>query len=253
MVHEGPSRTRCGGTRSERRSWRVRWVCTRSPLRRPPAGSIIATPCRIGATSSRNASSSIPSKCRRRGIGSTRSIPASLPRCREVPDIVNASAHSSHAYRSGLNLYFSFAVRPEDPAAMADRYRTCWQRIIETTAALGGGIAHHHGIGRVRAPYLHHDLGSAGIAVLRRVKAALDPTGIMNPGVLLPDTDGRIRLKWPAPSSPSTPVRPAFARSSSTQISTCWVARRCAPTCTHPAPGRVEQDAAQTVVRHAKR
>ena len=68
----------------------------------------------------------------------------------EVPDILNASAHSSHAYRSGLNLYFSFAVRPEDPAAMADRYRTCWQRIIETTAALGGGIAHHHGIGRVR-------------------------------------------------------------------------------------------------------
>ena len=108
----------------------------------------------------------------------------------DVPDILNASAHSSHAYRSGLNLYFSFAVRPEDPAAMADRYRTCWQRILDTTAALGGGIAHHHGIGRVRAPYLHHDLGNAGIAALRRVKAALDPTGIMNPGVLLPDTDG---------------------------------------------------------------
>jgi alkyldihydroxyacetonephosphate synthase len=105
----------------------------------------------------------------------------------EVPDLLNASAHSSHAYRSGLNLYFSFAVRPEDPAAMAERYRTCWHQIIDTTAALGGGIAHHHGIGRVRAPYLHHDLGAAGISVLRRVKTALDPTGIMNPGVLLPD------------------------------------------------------------------
>lgn len=105
----------------------------------------------------------------------------------EVPDILNASAHSSHAYRSGLNLYFSFAVRPEDPVHMAARYRTCWQLIIDTTAALGGGIAHHHGIGRVRADYLHHDLGAAGIAALRRVKAALDPAGIMNPGVLLPD------------------------------------------------------------------
>jgi alkyldihydroxyacetonephosphate synthase len=108
----------------------------------------------------------------------------------DVPDILNASAHSSHAYRSGLNLYFSFAVRPEDPGAMADRYRMCWQRIIDTTAALGGGIAHHHGIGRGRAPYLHHDLGAAGIAALHRVKTALDPTGIMNPGVLLPDADG---------------------------------------------------------------
>ncbi|HTO56439.1 MAG TPA: FAD-binding oxidoreductase, partial [Pseudomonadales bacterium] len=104
----------------------------------------------------------------------------------DVPDVVNASAHSSHAYRSGLNLYFSFAARPQDGAVMADRYRACWQRILETTAALGGGIAHHHGIGRVRAPYLHHDLGTAGIATLRRVKAALDPTGILNPGVLLP-------------------------------------------------------------------
>jgi alkyldihydroxyacetonephosphate synthase len=104
-----------------------------------------------------------------------------------VPDVLNASAHSSHAYRSGLNLYFSFAVRPEDPAEMPQRYRDCWHAIIDTTAALGGGIAHHHGIGRVRAPYLHHDLGSTGLSVLRRVKTALDPTGIMNPGVLLPD------------------------------------------------------------------
>jgi alkyldihydroxyacetonephosphate synthase len=106
---------------------------------------------------------------------------------RSVPDVVNASAHSSHAYRSGLNLYFSFAARPADAAAMAHRYDTCWQRIIETTAALGGGISHHHGIGRVRAPYLHHDLGEPGLAVLRRVKAALDPTGIFNPGVLIVD------------------------------------------------------------------
>jgi len=105
----------------------------------------------------------------------------------EVPDIVNASAHSSHAYRTGLNLYFSFAARPQDAGVMADRYRACWHKILETTAALGGGIAHHHGIGRVRAPYLHHDLGAAGIAALRRLKAALDPTGILNPGVLLPE------------------------------------------------------------------
>jgi alkyldihydroxyacetonephosphate synthase len=112
---------------------------------------------------------------------------AAIAALRTVPDVVNASAHSSHAYRSGLNLYFSFAARPEDPAAMAGRYEACWDRIMETTAALGGGIAHHHGIGRVRAAYLHHDLGDAGIATLRRVKAALDPTGIMNPGVLLPD------------------------------------------------------------------
>jgi len=90
-------------------------------------------------------------------------------------------------YRSGLNLYFSFAARPATQDAMADRYERCWQTIIETTAACGGGIAHHHGIGRVRARYLQLDIGDTGLTTLRRIKAALDPTGIMNPGVLLPD------------------------------------------------------------------
>jgi alkyldihydroxyacetonephosphate synthase len=110
-----------------------------------------------------------------------------IARLRRIPDVINASAHSSHVYRSGLNLYFSFAARPADSQAMADRYRRCWQAVMEETAAAGGGIAHHHGIGRVRRDYLHHDLGDVGLATLRRLKRALDPDGLFNPGVLLPE------------------------------------------------------------------
>jgi alkyldihydroxyacetonephosphate synthase len=106
---------------------------------------------------------------------------------KEVPDLLNASAHSSHVYRTGINLYFSFAVRPANAADMRARYVDCWRRIMTATAAGGGGIAHHHGIGRLRRDYLSHDLGDTGIATLRRVKQALDPAGIFNPGVLLPD------------------------------------------------------------------
>ena len=58
---------------------------------------------------------------------------------------------------------------------------------MEATAAGGGGVSHHHGIGRVRRNYLRYDLGDAGIEALRAIKRALDPTGFMNPGVLLPD------------------------------------------------------------------
>jgi alkyldihydroxyacetonephosphate synthase len=104
-----------------------------------------------------------------------------------VSGILSGSAHSSHVYRTGVNLYFSFATRPEDSEDMADAYRDCWRRIVEATAAGGGGIAHHHGIGRVRRSYLHHDLGDGGTALLRTLKRALDPTGFMNPGVLIPD------------------------------------------------------------------
>lgn len=103
----------------------------------------------------------------------------------EVDGIVNASAHSSHVYRSGINLYFSFAVLAE-PADMEARYFECWHRTMEATAANGGGIAHHHGAGRLRIPYLHHDLGDTGVELLRTLKAAVDPAGIMNPGNLIP-------------------------------------------------------------------
>jgi alkyldihydroxyacetonephosphate synthase len=58
---------------------------------------------------------------------------------------------------------------------------------MEATAAHGGSVSHHHGIGRVRRDWLASELGDGGLALLRRVKAALDPNGIMNPGVLLPD------------------------------------------------------------------
>lgn len=103
----------------------------------------------------------------------------------EVDGIVNASAHSSHVYRSGINLYFSFAVLAE-PADMEARYFECWHRTMEATAANGGGIAHHHGSGRLRVPYLHHDLGDRGVELLRTLKGAVDPAGIMNPGNLIP-------------------------------------------------------------------
>jgi alkyldihydroxyacetonephosphate synthase len=103
-----------------------------------------------------------------------------------VPDCVNASAHSSHVYRSGINLYFTFACMPSDTQMMGDRYLDSWDRALTATAQAGGGIAHHHGSGRLRRDYLHHDLGESGVALLRTVKNALDPQGILNPGNLLP-------------------------------------------------------------------
>ena len=104
-----------------------------------------------------------------------------------IPGVVAVSAHSSHAYRTGINLYFSFAAAAEDPMDLEPIYLDCWKHIMEKTAECGGGIAHHHGIGRVRKPYLVHDLGESGLALLRSVKGALDPKGLLNPGNLIPD------------------------------------------------------------------
>jgi alkyldihydroxyacetonephosphate synthase len=101
------------------------------------------------------------------------------------PGMLVASAHSSHSYRQGTNLYITFAVKPEKFADAEAAYVGAWAAVMEATLAAGGSISHHHGIGRMRVPWIERELGTA-YPVLRALKRALDPDGLMNPGVLLP-------------------------------------------------------------------
>ena len=104
----------------------------------------------------------------------------------EVPEMVHATGHSSHSYPQGTNLYFVLGAQPRpDPDDVARVYDAIWSRVMETTLDLGGTISHHHGVGRFRARWVPRDLGSS-YELLRRVKAAIDPLGLMNPGSLLP-------------------------------------------------------------------
>ena len=59
--------------------------------------------------------------------------------------------------------------------------------VLRLTVAHGGSISAEHGIGRAKRPWLHLNRTPAEIDVFRAIKAALDPNGILNPGVLLPD------------------------------------------------------------------
>jgi alkyldihydroxyacetonephosphate synthase len=103
-----------------------------------------------------------------------------------VEGIVVASGHSSHSYPQGTNIYFTFVARPADPAQAEATYLACWGKAMEATLRCHGTISHHHGIGRLRLAWMQQELGGVGLDVLRRLKHALDPNGIMNPGVLIP-------------------------------------------------------------------
>jgi alkyldihydroxyacetonephosphate synthase len=111
---------------------------------------------------------------------------AAIASLKGVAGILAASAHSSHVYRSGINLYFTFVAHSERPEDMSATYLECWRRVLAATVEGGGGIAHHHGIGRVRRDWLVREVGDVGLSTLRALKAALDPTGFMNPGALIP-------------------------------------------------------------------
>jgi FAD/FMN-containing dehydrogenase len=56
------------------------------------------------------------------------------------------------------------------------------RRIYDLVAACGGSISAEHGIGISKRPYLRHSRTETEIALMRAIKKAIDPKGILNPG-----------------------------------------------------------------------
>jgi alkyldihydroxyacetonephosphate synthase len=96
------------------------------------------------------------------------------------------ACHLSHAYRSGGALSFTFLLHGEDDLAVETIYATSWRDAATACHRAGGTISHRRGIGLLKTPFLEEELGAEGVAVLRSLKRALDPAGILNPGKLLP-------------------------------------------------------------------
>jgi glycolate oxidase len=67
------------------------------------------------------------------------------------------------------------------------RAREAERELFEGVVALEGSISGEHGIGFTKAPYVSLELSANEIALMRRVKAAFDPHGILNPGKIFPD------------------------------------------------------------------
>jgi glycolate oxidase len=61
------------------------------------------------------------------------------------------------------------------------------RRLFEGVVALEGSISGEHGIGFTKARHLAVELSAEEIALMKRVKAAFDPHGILNPGKIFPD------------------------------------------------------------------
>lgn len=74
-----------------------------------------------------------------------------------------------------------------DPAdaAMTERAHRAFGEIMDLAIALGGTITGEHGVGRLKKAWLPDQLGADVMALTRRIKDALDPHGILNPGAIL--------------------------------------------------------------------
>ena len=79
-----------------------------------------------------------------------------------------------HLLDGNFHLFFT------TPAADSEIER----EVLELVARFGGSISAEHGIGRMKAEHLHLSRSESEIATMRAIKGAIDPLGIMNPGVL---------------------------------------------------------------------
>ncbi len=73
-----------------------------------------------------------------------------------------------------------------DPAAFLARSHDIMDTVNAVVRDLGGSFSAEHGIGRLKTDMMEDWRGGAELAVMQRIKAAIDPRGIMNPGKVLP-------------------------------------------------------------------
>jgi alkyldihydroxyacetonephosphate synthase len=93
----------------------------------------------------------------------------------------------THVYPDGPAPYYTVLApgRPGDPLSLVAQWDEIKVAASEAIATSGGTITHHHAVGRVHRPWYDRQRPDLFGSALRAAKAALDPAGVMNPGVLL--------------------------------------------------------------------
>jgi glycolate oxidase len=116
-----------------------------------------------------------------------------VPRGR-VPLLFDAIAELKHRHSLRIasfghagdgNIHVNLMVNPDDPAERA-RATEAERELFERVVALEGSISGEHGIGFAKARYLPIELSPEVIALMKRLKTAFDPNGILNPGKIFP-------------------------------------------------------------------
>jgi FAD/FMN-containing dehydrogenase len=116
----------------------------------------------------------------------------------KVPELIRRAAEACERLVPGIvcvpfghlgdgNIHFNL-VQPDgaDPAAFLARDHELMDAVNAVVRALDGSFSAEHGIGRLKPYMMPEWRGGAELELMRRIKAALDPQGLFNPGKLLP-------------------------------------------------------------------
>ncbi|MEA2436995.1 MAG: alkyldihydroxyacetonephosphate synthase, partial [Thermoleophilaceae bacterium] len=119
-------------------------------------------------------------------------LPAFVARVREAAERAVAeecgagrvTCRLTHAYPDGAAPYFT-VLAPARRGSELEQWDAVKAAASEAIAAAGGTITHHHAVGRDHRPWYDRERPDAFAVGLRGMKQAVDPAGIMNPGVLI--------------------------------------------------------------------
>ncbi|MBN1843851.1 MAG: FAD-binding protein [Deltaproteobacteria bacterium] len=118
-----------------------------------------------------------------------------VPRSR-IPDIVQwidelrertGLTMVSFGHAGDGNIHFNIILDKGDKETLGQAERAV-EELFKHTIAMGGTISGEHGVGITKAPYLEMEIGSEEIALMKRIKTAFDPNGILNPGKIFHET-----------------------------------------------------------------
>ncbi len=97
--------------------------------------------------------------------------------CKSRPHTI-CMTHMSHFYPQGANLYFIFEAKMSE----IEEYLEYQGGIMDNIQKYGAAMSHHHGIGKMTAPWLEAQVGKNQMDIYRTLKNHFDPDNIMNPG-----------------------------------------------------------------------
>jgi glycolate oxidase len=122
---------------------------------------------------------------------------ATVPRSK-IPDMVRAIQEISRTYDLSIGTFGHAGDGNLHPTILTDKRDTAeWARveraieaIFDKALAMGGTLSGEHGIGTAKSGFMEKETSPATIVYSRRIKAALDPNNILNPGKIIGRAEG---------------------------------------------------------------
>ncbi|MDP2993096.1 MAG: FAD-linked oxidase C-terminal domain-containing protein, partial [Deltaproteobacteria bacterium] len=88
------------------------------------------------------------------------------------------------------NIHINIMIDREDRAEV-NRAQRAREQIFRTAVELGGTLSGEHGIGITKSPFLGLELNPLAVETMKKIKTALDPNNILNPGKVFPIEPGK--------------------------------------------------------------